>query len=61
MGFYAKLVVKHLNYEIGQSVYVKPVEWKFSAPTRYAILDVRSGMEVDYVTANTFRNRFERD
>ena len=61
-GFQARVVVRHLNNEVGSTVYLKPCEWKwghFGDITRYAILNQKTGRPEGYADANEFKNRFE--
>jgi len=59
-GFNAKVISRHLDYDIGETVYMKAIGFKFSTPTLYAVLERENGKVTGYVDANEFKNRFER-
>ncbi len=59
MEFKAEVVARHLNYDVGEIVYMTEVEWRFSTPTLYAVVNPKTGKKVDYVDANEFKGRFK--
>ena len=59
-SFNAKVIIKHENLNIGDVVYLKPLEFKYSSPTLYAVINRKNGVAESYIDGNEFKNRFER-
>lgn len=59
-GFNARVTIRHERLNIDDVVYLKPVEFKYSTPILFAIINRANGVAKDYIDGNEFRNRFEK-
>ena len=57
-GFEVRCIAKHENVNYGDVSYIKPVEFYFSTPTLYAILNRADGTSIGYITGSEFKNMF---
>lgn len=59
-GFDARVLVRTNGLSVGSVVYIKPVEYLYSTPTLFAVLNRKTGVPEYYIDGNEFRNRFEK-
>lgn len=59
-GFSKGVIAAHKPFNIGDLLFIKPIEFRFSSPTLYAVIDGETGKETgEYIDGNEFKNRFK--